>query len=457
MNQNQQDMEVTFNDVVFAVIRRWRTVVAFCLIAALFLGGVKGVNMLNSVRHSSREQVEQSNAQQMEVYRQKVAAQKKVIARLEQNMDSQRHYLENSVLMNMDPQTCWTAKISYFVDSKIDNVQIPDPIFALLTGYQAELTSGHVMEAAAAAVDIEPQYLKELVRVTVDTKSAVSNRLLTVAVCHPDADTAEQILDVLQKEMAEVQDTITRQIGDHEVSEVTHSLIQENDIVDIVKRQDDAVKVLSNMEKSMAQAKEDLSKISKPHQQVLTVKDAAKAAVKSAILGAVLGAMAAAVWICLQYLLSDRICSGADTVRRTGVRLLGSIEKSDRKRCALDRWALSLQGRLLLPRQEALSLAAADIGSYGAGADRVLLCGDVSARQLEQMKKLLEDKLPQIQLTAGSGSLIRDVATAEKIRDCSAVVLLAQAGTSRYSVVRSQAAKVQSLNKELLGCIVLEK
>ena len=457
MNNNQQDMEVTFNDVVIAAVRSWRVLLAACLAAAVLLGGVQGLLTLKTVGGVSAETVAQNNLEHQQAYDREIAAQNDLIARLQKNIESQQAYLDGSVLMHMDPQDCWTAKVSYFVDNQMTPDQTVDPINTLLTGYQAELTSGHVIGAAAEAVGMESQYLKELLRVSADTKSASSNRLLTVAVCHPDADMAQAILEAMKEQILLSSQTLANQVAPHRLSEVSHSLIKENDIGGMVERQNEEFGKLRTMEADIAAAQEAIEKAELVVEPLPSRRDALGAALQGAGIGAVLGLALAAVFVSVRYLLSDKVCCGADLTRRTGVRLLGSIEKEDRTYKKLDRWAMNRQGRPLLPREDSFRLAAADIDGYSQGLNRILVCGDVPEQSLEQLCSALEKKLPQLQLVAGRGDLLQDIATAEALRSCDGVILLAHAGTSRCSVVRRQAAKLESLHKVLLGCVVLEK
>ena len=457
MSNNQQDMEVTFNDVCVAVLRAWRGLLAACLVGAVLFGGLQGLSALKVARTVSPEEIRQKNEAHLRRYEQQIDAQEQTIQRMERNIQSQRTYLEESVLMNMDPQNCWTAKASYYLSSQIPQDQTADPVYALLTGYQAELTSGHVIDAAAEAVGMEPRYLKELLRISADTKSASTNRLLTVAVCHPDADTAQAILDAMKLQVEKAHANLAQRISAHELTEVTHSLIKENDIGNMLQRQNDEFGSLNNMEAAVVTARETIETIELVQEPMPSKKGVVLAAVEGVIIGAVLGGILAAVWSSCKYLLSDKICSGADLTRRTGVRLLGSIEKEDKNYNKLDRWALNRQGRPLLPRADSFRLACADLESYSAGMKRILVCGEVPREKLQQLTKALQEKLPGTELVAGSGDLLLDIPTAEALCGCDGVILLAHAGASRYSVVRGQTAKLESLHKTLLGCIVVEK
>ena len=456
MNNNQQDMEVTFNDVCVAVIRSWRMLLAVCLAAALLVGGLMGLQGLGAYRSVSREQVQQNNEAYRLDYEHQIAAQEEIIQRMEGNIASQRQYLDHSILMHMDPQNCWTAKASYYLDNQVEDQQA-DPITALLVGYQAELTSGHVINAAAESVGIEPRYLKELLRISADTKSAVSSRLLTVAVCHPDADTAQAILDAMKLQIEKAHTVIAGSIGAHELTEVTHSLIKENDIGNMLQRQDEEFASLYNMENAVAKARETIASIELIQEPVPSKSMIVASALKGLVIGALLGLVLGCVWSSCRYLLSDRICSGADLVRRTGGRRLGSIDKTDRRYRGLDRWALLHQGRPLLPRADSFRLTVAELAGYSAGTQRILVCGEAPREDLEQLTKALQEKLPAAHLVAGSGDLLLDIPTAEALSGCDSVVLLAHAGQSRYSVISRQTAKLESLDKKLLGCIVLEQ
>ena len=75
---------------------------------------------------------------------------------------------------------------------------------------------------------------------------------------------------------------------------------------------------------------------------------------------------------------------------------------------------------------------------------------------MEAVVKALTQTMPGRTLISG-GNLLESLTAIEALPKCDAVLLVERCGVSRYSQINAQMQAIQGVNKQLLGCVVLEK
>ena len=105
---NVYEQEIDLKDLIFAVLHRWRMILAAAVVLALLLGGYKALRTYN--HNNDDASILEAKAQyekDLEAYNQRVSVCEREIANLEEDIDRQEDYLENSILMNMSPYDVW--------------------------------------------------------------------------------------------------------------------------------------------------------------------------------------------------------------------------------------------------------------------------------------------------------------------------------------------------------------
>ena len=110
------EQEIDLKDLMFAVLRRWRPIILIAIIFALLLGGfkaVRGLGQMKDAEYVASKQQEYDNS--MDQYEMSKERLEKEIENIKASLESQNDYMENSVLMNINPYDEYTTAVSFYV------------------------------------------------------------------------------------------------------------------------------------------------------------------------------------------------------------------------------------------------------------------------------------------------------------------------------------------------------
>lgn len=109
--ENTYEQEIDLKDLMFAVLYKWRPIIITAVIAAVLLGGFKGMRSFQNYRDADAQaEAQESYQQDLEVYNTSKAAYEREIDNITNDIQKQQEYLENSVLMNVSPYDVCEAR-----------------------------------------------------------------------------------------------------------------------------------------------------------------------------------------------------------------------------------------------------------------------------------------------------------------------------------------------------------
>ena len=466
--ENTYEQEIDLKDLMFAVLHKWRPIIVTAVIFAVLLGGFKGVRSYQSYRDEDKQAEAQDLYQQdLEVYETSKAAYEREIDNITNDIQKQQEYLENSILMNVSPYDVYEARADLFIKTDYEimpgmayqNVDYTDTI---IQAYQSLLTSNAFLEKIAKKVNLDQQYLRELISVergSVSMEDQTFSRftnLLTIKVKHEDQRQAEAILELLLSRVTELQEQVTASIVVHSVSVVNRASGAMVDL-DLADQQKNAGDQVTKLQNSLADKEKALKELKEPVQTSLSRGTVVKQAVKYAVLGGVLGGFMAVFFVCVAFLMGDKLYAAKEMRKRYDLHVLGCVAVAGAKKMnGIDRWLNRLEGRKpALPEEQSYALLAANIGNYTADGAKILMTGTASEEYLADLASKLQQYLPGQHLVYG-GNMMEQAATVKMLPDCDSVVLVEQVGKSAYPVMEQEVEKVKSLQKTVVGCIVIE-
>ena len=199
MNTETAEREIKMSTLMYRVLRRWRGIVVFGLLAALALGGYKGLKLRNSQEGQEQEtdaviaQSEDRTAQDSsgssgaETYR-------SLLKKLKNRQKSTREYLDSSILASIDPGHEAQANVSIRILT-----EDPDQTVALQKAYENFLASGIDWSGLAADLNTKEEYLSELVSFGDEWKESpeTPSGLISLTVKHKTTSDAETIMKEL--------------------------------------------------------------------------------------------------------------------------------------------------------------------------------------------------------------------------------------------------------------------
>lgn len=465
---NGYEQEIDLKDLMFAVLHKWKPVIAVAVIFALLLGGAKG--FLTYRGQSSPEAVE-TQREAYEVALQQYEIDKESYERQLENLtadiESQQDYLESSILMNMSPYDVNEAKADLFIRTDYEimpgmvyqNVDYTDTI---IRAYQSVITSSAFLEEIAKAEDMKAQYLQELVQVergsTVVAGSDISDmtNLLTISVTHTERKQAEAILDDILDRMDKLQKQVEESIGAHAVTVVNQSSGSVVDL-DLATKQDDESKRLDTLRTTLTDKQKAMNALVKPAAAPSVANAAGRSAIKYGVLGGVLGGFMMVFFICVIFLMSDKLYSPKELRNRYRLKILGTLPAAgDRKKNFIDAWLDRLEGKADGSQMAAeVELIGANIKNYAGDGKVLMIAGCADPGLVSRMTEQIQERLSGTKVLAG-GNILQNAETLRMLPQCDGVVLVEQCKASTYSDVELEIERIRDLNKDVIGCVVFE-
>lgn len=425
---HEKDEQVIFiKDLIFAVLYRWRSVLAVAVAIAVLLGGYK---VISGVAGNTDVQQEETQASTLEL--------------LEEDIRKQMHYLEESVLMNIDSYQVGKATATINVIAPSDasgSAAFPTSYLgAILQTYTVMLSDRIADAAVAETLEIEGKYLTELISITSEA-NGLNTGTIAVVVNHKEEQTAAEILACLMQTLPEITEHVQQTVADHNVTSHTFSTVQlDTDILDLQKEE---LTYLETLKNEYAQKKATTP----PVVQNMSKKEILKGGILFAVVGGVLGVCLVAGLVWVGHFSSVKVYSARTLTAWTGVKVLCRVPGKQSK-CTIDRWLRKLEGRA---GEEKLPVATATIRNYSIPGQTLLVCADSGCP--EDVMSALCANTPDIRLCGG---LTEDVTALDAISQCEKVLLAVCCGKTKYSDVAQQAQLIRDLKKELVGCVVID-
>lgn len=466
--QNAYEHEVDLKDLVFAVLHQWKPILAIAIIFAILLGGGKGFLTYRSQSNpETAAQKEEDYQNAVRQYENDVDYSEHEIQTIESAIESQQNYLEKSILMNLSPYSIYEAQSDLFI--KTDYEIMPGMIYqnidytnTILQAYQSVITSTAFLETIGSSNQLDPQYLQELVTVERGSISAMESgsteltNILTIKVKHANAEDAQKILDSIIKQIDILHRQIKRDIGDHTIQSINNSC---GSIVDwaLADKQSQEMIRLQTLKTTLTEKETALRELSMPSNISSSKMSALKSAVKYGVLGGVIGGFAVVFFICVWFLMSDKLYSPKELRSRFQVKVLGALPVAGKpKQGFIDSWLNRLEGRVSQNAADPESqLIAANIKNQVGSTKTILIAGCAAPESVAQVTAYLREQLSGIQIVSG-GNILQNADAILKLPECDSVVLVEQCRVSSYSSVELEIEKIRDLKKELLGFVVFE-
>lgn len=442
---------IYLKDLVFCVLRRWKTVLIFALIFALVFGGYKGLTGWRTLGVQPNLSGYSTELAQYELDK---AALDRQMENLQESLSRQQEYLDHSVLMTLNPYSYYEATVIVYVDSNYTinpsaNYQLPDKTEYMLSAYYAAFMSTDFIQRLAQAAGIDYRYFSELYSVQIPLSS---NRVV-VTVMHHDNAAANSILQLLLANFTAAKETVTTTIGSHNLHILEQS-VSTSANPELLTTQLDANQQLFDLQQEVTALSLELEALKPPAvPQPASKASVLKDAFAFGVLGAVLGAGLVMLYLWISHAVRSKVYSARALCTRTGVKILGCI--SDRiPACVIDRWLLKLEGRDLTdPASRAFTLAQ-DIAHRCGQIGQLLVTGDGDLQQRKLLTDALRQAMPGVRVL-DQGSILRSADAVDGLNTCDAVLLAEQCGRSAYDKVAAQCQMIADYEKTLLGCVLI--
>lgn len=460
MENNNYEQEIDLKDLLFAVLRKWRPIILVAVVLAVLLGGYKGYKGIASMNDPKQvEKQTQADQEALQAYNLKKSGLEREIDNLTKSIEGQQSYVENSVLMKINPYDEYVSNISIYVYT--DYQIMPGSVYqnydirkSLISAYISMAVNGELSNYLSNEMGIEAQYAQELISVSSNYETST----LSLSIKNATADECDKMSELIMDFFKDKQKTLVTSVGEHTlnvVNEATYSVVD----LQLETTQKNTNYNLSTMESSLNEKTAELAKLEEPKPTLTSKLSALKGGIKYFILGGVLGGFMMVFFICVGFLMSDKLNSEKELRKRFGIRILGVFESKGKKKpfAFVDKWLDKLEGKAgqEIAEDTVYAVAAANIENYVGDAKNLLVTSSLNDETLNEVMEKLSAKLGSkgIHLSAAS-SVIRNPETIKLAAQCDGVVLVEKKGTSTFAELERELDAFAQLDKTVIGCVV---
>jgi capsular polysaccharide biosynthesis protein len=456
---NVYEQEIDLKDLLFFILHRWRIVLLMALILSVLVGGYKlGKGLLQQQNENYITSIEKQYETDKRDFEQNKDTYENSIKNFTDVIHYAEEYQANSILQKIDPYNKWVASADVFV--KMEDIQQEnrisvydsDPADSVLKAYESAVKKGIEIQNLSKEKGLDLKYLKELIRVIPDYQS----NMLTITATDTNEAGAQEILDVILKSLKEIYPDVQQNLGGHSIVVMNQNLSTKAD-TDLAETQKSKIENLTSMRHSLEDTEKKLEELKEPEAPAtLSSKGLLKSGIKFGVLGGVAGGFLACFFASVLFCLNNKVYNSDELRTRFGIKILGSFIRKREKRIftKIDSLLDKLEGIEYITDTAVYERIAANIGIYTEKNQLILLTGTAMEADINRVTSDLKERLPDLRFeTAGDMSKYPETLT--KLTKVDGIILVESTGLSKYNMIRNELDTIESIKKNVIGCIIL--
>lgn len=354
-NIGKAETVINVKEVIWDLLEQWKAVfITALLVAALVTGAKYAKDIKDYDAEQAKKAAEKQNAASTEEQIEKVlgslpeSERSTVMTIVNQNdwIESQKEYIDNSILLNTDPTNQRTLVVDYYIsaDEESDTVRS-----SLIYGYSAILRNKEFLRniGKAIAPQVKDQYISEMItleNLNAESAAQSTDAVMEIRIVLPDDADAESVEEVLTSELQRGSSDLSNKISPHRLSllDANETYVYNTDAVEnqtnilysITTLQNNAKNMQANLSDEQKAAIEAITAIKTADKVSSAVEigdkgsaeakeEKPKISKKYALLGFVLGVMMYAFIYLIWVIMRGRINCPEDLEYYTQSRLLG--------------------------------------------------------------------------------------------------------------------------------------
>lgn len=480
--ETKKEIDIELKDVCFEFLRRWRLILLSALIFAIAFGAVQyRKDYIRANTPVVKEETKEPTLEEVYADLNKDEMERVIAAvQLNASIDAKSLYMNESVLMNINPYAENAVLVQYFV--------IGANAESIADSYKNYVNSGSIITDIREnyTSQLEDKYLSELITIT-DEKE--NNNNFTVKIVYTDAETAGEIADAVKGAMEQYAAKLNQNDQVHTLAVVNQTEgvivdtklaeVQDKYANDTLEEQSDLASIKSDMNTNQLRALIDLEKEVFPwntttveQEDEQDIEDSVPQKVNvhisitQVLTGAVAGLVLAAVYIFFAYLATGKIRTKNEINNYYHARVLGEITLPEEKKknifYSVDKAINSLEhiGQKKLTVEEQIQMIVSNIYIAIQQDENRKIC--VTGSVIENISDDLLDKLREILADKNIGFMRVETITYHPealmtAAESGKIVLIEEKRSSYYREILKEMQLCSDNNIELLGIILLEK
>lgn len=468
-----QEREISLNKLFWNIVFGWRCLLICALVLSILAAGLfylkdmKNYKSLLSIQSSQGEKNYEFTEQELQ--------QLQNARELQSVIDKNEEYMKESELMNINPYEENVLLLRYYVDSdyrfNYTEENSLDYTQSVVDSYQEYTGNGELAQKIIEDLEanIEKKYMEELIRFD----SLGNNGVFSIEVIYPKKDKLSEIADILKGEIVKKSEIISEKVGSHTLKLLSENVTvrTDSDLAGVQKEKFDALNLyrtqlstlnsgltaeqLQKLQDERAAEKNDDGNSENP---VSITKPGLR--IKYLILGFVLGIFLAAMWICCKTLFTGRLQDTEEVTERYQIRAFGILQRPEGL-SGVDRLLVKIKNRnkKQMTLEQSLDIISSNIELHckAENISQVYLTGT----EIEKIDKNLIEPIIKCLEQAGvkvvyGENICYDAAALRKLVETAYVILIEQAGVSKYQEIGKEIRIITQQNVKILGCIGME-
>lgn len=490
ITSEDDESEISMLDLLYHILRRWRSILLIAVLFCALLGGFKLVKGIRTLGSAALKEEQKNYESQLEGYTISKEHLENQIKELTQSIQDKEDYYDHSTLMKLDPKQAYKGTVTFVVTDAGEvpstevnrdlSLAIDRKVNSVLGSYVALIQNGTILQDVQKELSskLDQKYLAELIYTQVDYQS----KLLHITIVGDDKQQVQSISDTIVQGLqnASVQmnasvaahrlELLSSYVGNDADTSIPIGMIPEAGTntsdasyqTSIEGIQKSYTSSITDMQNQLLDCNNQLSELDEPEPPVGASRTSVlKEGIKYGVIGFIAGAFVLAFVYALQYLLCGKLMDSDELNDRYGILLLGDYYAPLHAHTnRIDRWIDRMNG-ITGEKQSVESVYALSAANIMAQVDveknsKLLLMGNAKSEDFDAAATALSEKLCSSGIDVIAAGNVNESASAiEKLQQAEQVVLIEQRGASRQQDIQKELLILRRLEKKIIGAIVL--
>ena len=480
----EDDGEINLRDLMNYILCRWRILIIVAILFGMLLGGYKFLSEYSSLSNIDMVNAQETYHQNLEEYNVRKTNLENQIISLRQSIQEKNTYLNESILMGLDPNTAYKSVLTYYVTDPIEHESMTldrelkslsdYTVNSILGSYASLVKNGDILESS----QLDRKKIEELVYVQADYQT----KLLHITVVGETKKQVQEISEAIEDGIKAATVNLIQTIAMHRIellssyigndmgTKILIGAVPENKRLgeqqlyqtSVELLQADYYETVANMQDQIQDCNEKLDELKEPAVPIeISMKDLIKDGIIFAILGIIGGMLFATMIFALKFLLSEKLISQNEFCDKYGLWVLAAYRAP--RYASTNGFDKLIEHMTKTPEvkdspEEMYDFAAANILSVFDKSDerKVALVGNSQKEIFANAFSELTRNLGMADVEIISAGNINESASAiRKLDDVDKIILIEQCGVSRKQDIKQEILKLVKMEKDILGVIVL--
>lgn len=481
-NNYEDDMEIDLVDLMFYLLKKWRSLIVAIVIGVILGAGLYVVKNYQQQAEQAAQEAELLKNDEDEAFDEKdynISKDTKVnmdIAyQYRQLYNKQLEYNQKSIIMQLDPNEVYAGVLEYYISAG-NNTGLLSEL------YQNILNDDDILEELkdASGFKCETPYIKELIssyvsddnaafiNVNSNVENVEKHSFVTYRVVSTNQKSCEKMLQVLRERVEALQAEHEETYGAYGASEVSSAISQVTDTT-YLNAQRENVDRLSNYLTTMKNAESAFSDDEKTYytnkylakeyvdsdnaeeaKAVLLEEAEPVSKVKWIAIGVILLVMIWGGYYVVRYLLDQRIKTVSELQNTYHLPVIGIVQTETNDSKGLDKMLDHLYQNT---KQKPDTLEYVIQAINAMQTERAVLCGDI---EIPEVKKLMEELSDSCEHMKTGDFISKNIESLEHAKVAGNEILVVRVDKNRRKEIEKEIESCRLQKISMVGVVVVE-